>query len=263
MFTLKKALYLLALCPALAYGAFRPVRPQNLILYCAFDDKGGTTVRDYSSYGSSVGFIGGVAWVIDPGGYATLNGTQTYSPTNEGAVYFTETAGVGLRTDLLSRLNFNTGDFSVVFVGGQEKIGTGMLFMQYVGGAGGGCGGVSGWAISTQASGLMDFNNCSAGANYTWGNVIKVPLFPHMYGASRRGTTLRLYIDGQLQSTVLGISDFGNAGTQSLIIAEGNASIAPSEWVGKLSTVAMWNTGLADDEMQTMYHSQFNRQVLP
>lgn len=245
---------------------FAPVRKQNLLLYLPMTEGSGTTLRDWSPYGSSATLVGNAAWVKDPGGFASEFGTKTWVSTIDGAVYLPALADTRIEVPPDPRFNFNTSDFSILLVMSGEPMSNNSTFAYYIGGVGGGCGGRSGWGLWGQLDGtgcvLPSVANCNQANNFrpNVANACFPDRFTHMWVITRTGNSLKFYRDGGLVGTATMTGDFGDAGTHALVIGDGNGSIGATEPVGKYGPIVIWNVVLTDEEINHMYVTSFLRQ---
>lgn len=249
-----------------AHAGFKPVKRDNLLLYYPMLEGSGTEIKDSSNFRSTGTLVGSVAWVRDPGGFATDFGTKPWTNLIDGSVFLPNTAGVRLETAPLSRLNFNAAPFSILFEMSIEPACNNCIIMYYIGGSGAGCGGLAGWGLWQQLDGgaiKVSMANCNQADNYRPATAdAGVPdRFTHMWLVTRSGNTLVFYRDGKLIGTATMAGDFGDAGTQILNIGDAVGAIAPAEFVGKFGTIAIWNTTLTADDAKAMWESKGDRRM--
>lgn len=263
-----KYAFLFLLFVSSAQAAFIPVRKERLLYYLPLSEGQGTELRTYSGHSDTATIVGPVAWVKDPGGYATEFGTRTWAPSMDGGLFFPNSAETRVETPPLERLNLNNRDFTIMWTGSFEPAANNAMLMYYVGGTGAGCGGRSGWGLWQQRvfagrSIILSVANCGQALNYTPNNGNEdgaiSDSFVHQWVITRSGQDLKWYRDGKFLGGALMAGAFGDAGTQILNIGDGFSGIAAGEFVGKMRNLAIWNIVLTDEEVKTLWNMQSER----
>lgn len=254
--------------PRILFAEQKIVAPNNVILYFPMKERSGTKLSDQSSFNSTGTLIGATPWVVDAGGYATTFGTATFVPSTDGAIYVSGTNGNRIEVAPISRLNFNAADFSILLDASFEPKAANTIIMFYIGGTGGGCGGVSGWGLwqqddATAGGVVISVANCSEANNFRprTSNSVIADNFVHEWVITRTGNSLVFYRDGTLVGTDTMTGNFGDAGTMYLNIGDGQASIAAGHFVGKFAGLVIWNKTLSANEVAAQYAMRFGRTI--